>query len=98
MKDNVLGFIGILFRANKALIGETARLSKKGRIAFLATDASLATKKEIIHLCKQSSIPLYEDYSKEELGNTVGYSEVSYILIIDKKAATSLEKKRKEIR
>ena len=98
MKDNVLGFIGILFRANKAIIGESARLSKKGRVAFLAIDASEATKKEIIHLCKTSSTPLYEDYSKGELGSAVGYSEVSYVLIIDKKAATSLEKKRKDIR
>lgn len=97
MKDNVLGFLGILFRANKVLVGEAARLTNIGKMGFLAIDASETTKKEIHNLAKKLNIPLYECYSKEELGDALGYTEISFLVITDKKAAQSIEKKRKEI-
>ncbi len=93
-KDNVLGFLGILYRGHKALIGMEARESNKGRMAFLAYDASDNSKKDVNSLIK--GLPVNENYSKKELGEALGYPEVSLILIIDKKAAASLEKKEKE--
>ncbi len=92
--DNTLGFLGILFKGHKALIGMEAKESDKGRMAFLAYDASENSKKDVNHLIKD--IPVNERYNKKELGEALGYPEVSFILVIDKKAALSLEKKRKE--
>ncbi len=94
MFDNVLGFLGILFRANKALIGEEARSSKKGKLAFLASDASENTKKETKTLT--DVLPTLTTYTKSQLGSALGYEGISFILIVDKKAANSLLKKRKE--
>lgn len=96
MKNNILGFIGILFKANKALIGEEARLSQKGKLAFLAFDASERSKKEIYNLAAKNDISIIEDYSKVELGNALGYDEVTYLLIVDKKASLAIIEKRKE--
>ena len=93
-KDNVLGFLGILFRGHKALIGMEARESNKGKMAFLAFDASENSKKDVNALLE--GIPVNKRYSKIELGEALGYPEVSFILIIDKKAAASLEEKEKE--
>lgn len=91
MNDSTLGFIGILFKGHKALIGNEAKNCLKGRLAFLAKDASFNTKKEVSHLLE--GIPVIERYSKIELGEALGYSEVSFILITDQKAATSLSRK-----
>lgn len=94
--DKVLGFIGILFRANKAIIGETARNSQKGRLGFVAKDASENSKKDARLHSERLGYPLYEDYTKEELGGALGYDSVSFLLITDKKAAIAIEEKRKE--
>ncbi len=91
MNDSTLGFIGILFKGHKALIGNEAKNCSKGKLAFLASDASLNTKKEVSHLLED--IPVIERYSKVELGEALGYPEVSLILVTDKKAATSLLRK-----
>ncbi len=91
MNDSTLGFIGILFKGHKALIGNEAKNCSKGKLAFLASDASLNTKKEVSHLLE--GIPVIERYSKAELGEALGYPEVSLILVTDKKAATSLLRK-----
>lgn len=96
MTDNTLGFLGILFRAGKALIGEEARSSKKGKLAFIAADASENTKKETKNIT--DVLPTLGDYTKSELGSALGYEEISFIVITDKKAADSLLAKRKETR
>lgn len=96
MGDKVLGFLGILFKANKALIGETARASKKGKLALLATDASENSKKEAYLLSEKWGYEILECYSKEVLGNALGYESVGFVIITDPKAAKAIIAKRKE--
>ena len=88
MENKTLGFIGILFRGDRILIGEQAREKiSKGRYAFLAKDASENTKKEVTNLLEREDIPFDSTFGKDELGKAIGYDEISFLLVTDAKAA-----------
>lgn len=89
--DKILGFLGILNRGRKTLIGESAYQNiEKGRYAFLASDCSANTRKNALSSLKKKEMPLNQNYSKAELGKALGYEEISFILITDPKAAKKL--------
>lgn len=91
MNDNCLGFLGILYVARKALIGEEAYSSlPKAKLVLLAKDAKDGTKKMIQNAKNHHHFPLLEVYTKETLGSALGYEEVAYISIIDKRSAEKL--------
>ncbi len=95
--DKTLGFIGILNRGRRVLIGESAYYGvEDGYYAFMAYDCSENTKKAIEKALKKKDIPVDKSYSKKELGSSIGYEEVSFLLITDKKAAKKLITEREE--
>lgn len=97
MKNDILGFLGILFRAHRLLIGEEAhREIKKGRYGFIASDASANSMKDAKNACDNSNVPYSFLFTKEELGGALGYENVSFALVSDKKAAEKLAKLEKE--
>lgn len=99
MEDKTLGFLGILYRGGRVMMGEKARENiSMGRYAFLAKDASANSTKEALALIKRAELPYDASYSKEELGQAIGYDEISFLLVTDKKAAKKLiEYKEKRI-
>lgn len=89
--DKVLGFIGIINKGRKISIGETAYYEiEKGYYSFLASDCSENTKKAALKALKKKEMPINSSYSKKELGNAIGYQEVSFMIVTDKKAAQKL--------
>lgn len=95
--DKVLGLVGLLYKAHKAYIGaELLAHLDKCHFILLAHDlhshTSLREKKKMLAL----EIQIDESYSMKELGEAVGKPPVSYIGIVDKKAANSLEEKLKK--
>jgi ribosomal protein L7Ae-like RNA K-turn-binding protein len=95
MNDKTLGFLGILYRAHKALIGEEALHSHKGALAYIASDASENSKRLAIKASR--GLTTIDIYSKVELGKALGKDEVSLVLVTDKKAAEKLLAERKDI-
>ena len=95
--DKTLGFIGILNRGRKVLIGESAYYGiLDGHYAFLAHDCSENTKKAAYKALKKNDIPVDKAYSKKELGSSIGYEEVSFLIITDRKAAKKLIAEKEE--
>ena len=97
MHDDRLGFLGILNRGKKTLIGAAAYEGiAKGRYAFLAKDAAKNTIKEARSALAKHPLPCDESYTKEELGKAIGYESVSFIVITDPHAAKKLIKEEKD--
>lgn len=95
--DKTLGFIGILNRGRKVLIGDSAYYGiYDGHYAFLASDCSENTKKAALSAIKKNEIPVDTSYSKKELGAAIGYDAVSFLVITDKKAAKKLVAEKEE--
>lgn len=86
-----LGFLGILFKAHKAEIGEVAlAMIPKSNFAFLAYDASENSLKKAKSALMRNDIKWSEKYSKSELGHALGYDSVSLVVVLDKKAAEKI--------
>ena len=95
--DKTLGFIGILNRGRKTLIGSAALEGiGKGRFAFLAKDASANTRKEAPSALKKNPLPLNEEFTKAELGAAIGYESVSFLVVTDAHAAKKLKQEQEE--
>lgn len=89
--DKTLGFIGIINKGRKVLIGESAYYQiEKGYYSFLASDCSENTKKAALKALKKKEMPVDTSYTKGELGKSIGYQEVSFLIVTDKKAAKKL--------
>jgi ribosomal protein L7Ae-like RNA K-turn-binding protein len=92
-----LGFLGLLYVAHKAVIGEELYSSlAKVRLLLVAKDATsnqaLSTKRR----ATLAHVPLLEEFTEQELGNALGHDSVTFVGIIDEKAAGAYLKKTKE--
>ncbi len=89
-----LGFLGILFRANKARIGDELDKSlMKADLVIVATDATSNTAEAFIRRLTEHAIPHRIEFTKEELGEALGRKEVNFIGIYDSKAAKAYLRK-----
>ncbi len=88
--DQSLGFLGILFVSRKALIGEelAARLDKC-KLLIYATDAMSNQALGIRHKAELRHTPLYGKFTEEELGHALGRDKVTFVGIVDAKAAAA---------
>lgn len=92
-----LGFLGLLYVAHKALIGEELIASlNKVALLLVASDAksnqALSTKRR----AQNAHIPLVEEFTEAELGEALGHPGITFIGIIDEKAAGAYVKKGKQ--
>lgn len=86
-----LNFLGILNRGGKTKIGEPLiRGLDKIKLLYVATDAKGSLKEDMLRKAKNERIVVIEFFSKEQLGSSIGYSEVAYLGVTDKKAAVKL--------
>lgn len=91
--DDILGLLGLLNRGGKLIFGQSIFFSRNIKLLLLANDASKNSKDKAINFAKNNSIEIIELYSKDSLGECIGYEEISLIGIIDSKAAKAIKKK-----
>ncbi len=85
--DRDLQFLGLLNRGGKLRIGPDCLNSKRGHLLLLATDASNNSKKMFLSFASSRHIEVREIHTKSELGECLGYQELSAILLEDDRAA-----------
>lgn len=88
MDNNKLAnMLGLAQKAGKIISGEfaveQAVRSKKACLVLLAADASLNTKKKYHDLVAFYEVPLYEIFSKEEMGEAIGKVQRAAIAVND---------------
>lgn len=87
MDKQVANMLGLCQRAGKLISGDC--LVKTGikecnvKLVLLATDASVRTKKDYLHLAKVYNIPILQYGTKVELGLSVGKSFRAAVGITD---------------
>ena len=88
-----LSFLGILNKAGKLRFGMGIEKNlARCDACVLAFDASPNTKKALLSALNPNAI-LLEGVSKEELGKSLGYDELSAVAVMDKKASKALKEK-----
>ena len=87
-KDPSLGFLGILYVSRRAIIGEDF-LSHLDKVRFVVKANNLTSNqsKSIEKMVISRHIPMDDSFTSVELGNALGYDEINFIGIVDKKAA-----------
>ncbi len=92
--DKVLGFLGLLYRGNRLVVGSKIEPAiKRGCLLLKASDAESGETMRLLKKAKTQSLPVLElPYGKEEAGHALGLEACSLILILDKKAALRLGK------
>ena len=87
MNERLRGYLGLANRAGKALIGEAiAKMwtRKKIFLLIMASDAHSNTQAKLAHAAELDKILVIRLSSKAELGQALGFDEVSTVAIIDK--------------
>ena len=88
--DKILSFLGLLNRGGKTLVGPALEKSlAKVHFLFLAKDASRLEQ----WLRRDLALPLDVTYTKVQLGEALGFPELSAIGITDNKAAKAMKMK-----
>ncbi len=89
-KDPRLGFLGLLYVSQKAIIG-TDFISHLDKVKFvvIANDLTSGQSEMIRKKIHSRHIPTDSSFSSEELGAALGHGEINFIGITDKKSALS---------
>lgn len=92
--NKFLNFLGLTKRSGKLLEGynkceEEMKRSKIYLFIFSNTISSRSKSKFIKH-CDQYNIPYIDDFSKEELGYSIGRYEINILGVTDKNMADKL--------
>ena len=94
MKNKILSLLGIVLRSGNLVSGDDTTLSdlKKGKIKLIiiANDASENTKKLFKDKSEYRDVPYIIDFTKEELGKSIGKSGRAVIGIKNDQFATKI--------
>ena len=94
MNKEASGMLGILNRGGMIAFGPSVPgAMKKGHLLLLASDASPRSKKELLSSAENMGVEVLFVPSKEELGLPLGRDELSAVLILSKKGASSVKEK-----
>lgn len=92
--DKFLNFLGLVKRSGNLIEGYSKCDEQRNRIKFhlviIADDVSNSTRKKFKNHCTEKNIFLIEDFSKEELGYSIGREEIKILAVTDKNMATKL--------
>lgn len=87
-------FLGLAKRSGNLIEGyskcDEERNKKNIFLFIISNDASNSTKKKFKNHCSTKDIVFIEDFSKEELGFSIGREEVKILAITDKNMANKL--------
>lgn len=93
--NKVLNLLGIARRAGKLVMGTDSITkvlpSKKIKLIFVASDASLATVDKIDKKAYFYQVPVVNRYSTEELSKALGVGSIKIIGIVDDGFAKSMK-------
>ncbi|MDU5110043.1 MAG: ribosomal L7Ae/L30e/S12e/Gadd45 family protein [Clostridium sp.] len=100
--DKFFNFLGLAKRSGNIIEGyskcDEARNKKSISLFIISNDASESTKKKFKKHCLAKNIKVIEDFTKEELGNSIGREEVKILAILDSNMANKLSTLYDEIR
>ncbi len=90
--DSLLGFLGILYRGGRLLIGSRIEPSlSKGKLLLVASDAVSGESARLKKKAAGRGIEIIElENSKAELGSALARDEVSLALVLDTGAAARI--------
>ena len=87
-------FLGLAKRSGSVIEGYSKCDEERNRknifLFIISNDASNSTKKKFKNHCLTKNIVFIEDFSKEELGSSIGRDEVKILAITDKNIANKL--------
>ncbi|MGN0027575.1 MAG: ribosomal L7Ae/L30e/S12e/Gadd45 family protein [Clostridium sp.] len=87
-------FLGLAKRSGSVIEGYSKCDEERNRknifLFIISNDASNSTKKKFKNHCLTKNIVFIEDFSKEELGSSIGREEVKILAISDKNMANKL--------
>ena len=91
-----LRFLGLLNRGGQLYFGPTLEM-RLGKVAllFVANDARNSDK--MVKKATGLHIPIVSRFGKAELGQALGYDELSYVGIVNRKAAKAMQAKLKGV-
>lgn len=94
MMSKFLNFLGLAKRSGNLIEGYSKCDENRNRIRLklfiISKDASESSKKKFLKHCEEKNIPYIEDFSKEELGASIGKEEIKILAIKDKNMANKL--------
>lgn len=92
--NKFFNFLGLAKRAGNIIEGYSKCDEERNRksifLFIISTDASNSTKKKFKNHCLTKNIIFIEDFSKEELGFSIGREEVKILAVTDKNMANKL--------
>lgn len=92
--NKFFNFLGLAKRSGNLIEGYSKcnelRNKKKMYLFVISKDASESTKNKFVKHCKEKNIPYIEDFSKEDLGASVGKDEIKILSIQEKNMADKL--------
>ncbi|VYT73625.1 50S ribosomal protein L7ae-like protein [Clostridium tertium] len=92
--NKFFNFLGLAKRSGNIIEGyskcDESRNKKAIFLFIISKDASESTKKKFKNHCLAKNIRVIEDFTKEELGNSIGREEVKILAILDKNMAKKL--------
>lgn len=92
--NKFFNFLGLAKRAGNVIEGYSKCDEERNRksifLFIISTDASNSTKKKFKNHCLTKNIIFIEDFSKEELGSSIGREEVKILAVTDKNMANKL--------
>lgn len=94
MMNKFLNFLGLAKRSGNLIEGYSKCDENRNRIRLklfiISKDASESSRKKFLKHCEEKNIPYIEDFSKEELGASIGKEEIKILAIKDKNMANKL--------
>ncbi|MBU5455785.1 ribosomal L7Ae/L30e/S12e/Gadd45 family protein [Caproiciproducens sp. MSJ-32] len=92
--NKFFNFLGLAKRSGNLIEGyskcDEQRNRKNISLFIISKDASESTKKKFINHCKIKNIDFIEDFTKEELGTSIGREEVKILAVTDENMAKKL--------
>ncbi len=92
--NKFFNFLGLAKRAGNVIEGYSKCDEERNRknifLFIISNDASNSTKKKFKNHCLTKNIIFIENFSKEELGASIGREEVKILAITDKNMADKL--------
>jgi len=95
VNDKFLAMCGICRKAGKTVVGTnlSTEAVKRGQtnLVICASDIAKNSEKEIVRACEASGTRLYRtSYTKEVLGESLGFNEVAVFAVADSNFAKAL--------
>ena len=92
--NKFFNFLGLAKRAGNVIEGYSKCDEERNRrsiyLFIISSDASNSTKKKFRNHCLLKNISFIEDFSKEEIGLSIGREEVKILAVTDENMAKKL--------